>query len=186
MYILASQSERRESLLKQLNIEFKTVPSFFDEDSVPFESIHTYVETLAFEKAHAVFQKYPNNIVIGADTVILFNNQVLGKPKDEIDAFNMLKSLSGHTHEVYTGVSIVSKHHIKRTHDIARVTFHSIDDEAILAYVKTKEPFDKSGSYAIQGLARSFIKDYEGDIETIIGLPTKLVHTLLKDVTLYG
>ena len=184
MYILASQSERRETLLKELNIEFVTVPSFFDEDLVPFESIHTYVETLAFEKAHAVFQKYPDNIIIGADTVIFFNNQVLGKPKDELDAFNMLKSLSGQTHEVYTGISIVSKHHTKRTHDIARVTFHPIDDEAIRAYVNTREPFDKSGSYAIQGLARAFIKQFEGDIETIIGLPTKFVQTLLKDVTL--
>lgn len=184
MYILASQSVRRETLLKQLNIDFVTVPSFFDEDLVPFESIHTYVEALAFEKANAVFQKYPNNIVIGADTVILFNNEVLGKPKDELDAFNMLKSLSGQTHEVYTGIAVVSKHEIKRTHDIARVTFHPIDDEAIRAYVNTKEPFDKSGSYAIQGLARAFIKQFEGDIETIVGLPTTLLKTLLKDVTL--
>jgi septum formation protein len=184
MYILASQSVRREELLKQLNIDFLTVPSFFDEEQVTYEAIDTYVETLAFEKANAVFKKYPNDIIIGADTVILFNNRVLGKPVDENDAFNMLQLLSGQTHEVYTGISVISKSTIKRTHDIARVTFKSLDDETIRAYVKTKEPFDKSGSYAIQGFARAFIEQFEGDIETIIGLPTNVLKTLLKDVAL--
>jgi septum formation protein len=184
MYILASQSLRRIELLKQLNIDFETIPSRFDEESVSCVEITSYVETLAYQKARKVFNDHPYKKVIGADTVIYFKNAVYGKPKDELDAFNMLKTLSGETHAVYTGMSIVSKNKVVTTHDVAKVTFRQLSDEEILAYVNTQEPMDKSGSYAIQGLAKSFVSHIEGDIETIIGLSTNIVRHLIKEVDL--
>jgi len=184
MYILASQSLRRIELLKQLDIDFETIPSRFDEDSVTCVDIASYVETLAYQKAHKVFNDFPHKKVIGADTVIYFKQSVYGKPKDEFDAFNMLKTLSGETHEVYTGISIVTKNKVVTTHDVAKVTFRPLSDEEILAYVKTQEPMDKSGSYAIQGRAQSFVSNIEGDIETIIGLSTSILRHLIKEVDL--
>lgn len=184
MYILASQSPRRTDILKASGLKFITVPSTLDESQVPFHDIVSYVETLAYEKAKRVLDMYPEAIVIGADTVIYYQEKVLGKPKDEQDAINMLTSLNNQTHVVYTGVAVISKQYKKMTHDTSTVKFKPISKDQIEAYVKTKEPLDKSGSYAIQGGAKDFIDWIDGDIETIIGLPSNIVMRLIKEVDL--
>jgi septum formation protein len=184
MYILASQSPRRKDILKAAGLTFMTIPSTFDESLVPFHDIISYVETLAYEKAKSILDKYPEATVIGADTVIYYQNKVLGKPQDEHDAFHMLKSLSNDRHVVYTGVAVITKHSIKITHDTSTVKFKAMSSDQIQAYVQTKEPLDKSGSYAIQGGAKAFIDWIDGDIETIIGLPSRIVMQLIKEVDL--
>jgi septum formation protein len=184
MYILASQSLRRVELLKQLNIEFEVIPSAFDETSVMFNEITSYVEELAYQKAKHIQQKHPHKTVIGADTVILYQNQVYGKPKDELDAYHMLKTLSGNTHYVYTGMAVLNNKQTIKVSDFAKVTFKQLTDDMIVDYIKTKEPMDKSGSYAIQGGAKHFVSHIEGDIETIIGLTTKTLKRILKEVDL--
>lgn len=176
--ILASKSPRRIELLQDAGLDFEIIPSDRKEEpdySLPKEEL---TMSLARKKAASVLLRFPHATIIAADTIVYYDSEVLGKPKNEEDAFNMLKKLSNHTHEVVTGVVIMSKDKEDMFYDTARVTMNELSDLQIKEYIATKEPMDKAGSYAIQGLGKKMIKGYEGDFFTIMGLP--LTKTLKK------
>ncbi len=175
--ILASASPRRSELLKKHGIVFKVIVSKADEinsGATPKE----IAETNAFLKAKAVYdgiENKENTVVIGADTVVAFENVIYGKPTDKVDAINMLKTLSGKEHSVITGVAILKTENGKLTvltpSEETIVKFKNLTDKEIEDYTSTEEPYDKAGSYAIQGNAKVFIEYIEGDYENVIGLP---------------
>lgn len=179
-YILASKSPRRKEILSLCNIDFDIIVSDADETMNPDNDLKDEIQKLAMKKAKAVFDTHTDSIVIGADTIVVFNNKILGKPKDEQDAFNMLKMLQGNTHEVITGVCFMSKEKTSTLANVSLVHFDTMSDEEILEYIATKDPLDKAGSYGIQGLASKYIKGIEGDFFSIMGLPLHDVYTLLK------
>ena len=178
--ILASNSPRRKELLEKHNIEFVVVPSQIDEEVdlslTPYEN----VMNLAKQKALDVYKKHQTQSILAADTIVVLDNKILGKPVDEMDAFKMLQSLSGKYHEVVTGVAYISNGIVKCDYCISKVTFKQLTDSDINWYISTKEPMDKAGSYAIQGLGSKFIESYEGEFDNIVGLPMKLVLTLMN------
>lgn len=185
--ILASASPRRKELLKQIGIEHDVIVSDIDESRPCKQSPKLYVESLATMKAKAVAQdlKYKKEdiLVIGADTIVVLDNEILGKPKDSQDAKNMLGILSGKMHTVYTGVSIVNanNNYIESFVEGTKVYFREMTSKEIDDYVSTKEPLDKAGSYGIQGRGGVFIEKIEGDYFTVMGLPIcKLYETLQK------
>jgi septum formation protein len=180
MIILASKSPRREQLLREAGIKFIICPSDVDEDIDLNMSPEAIVMELAKQKAQAVFLKYPNDIIIGADTIVVLGNQILGKPKDQEDAYHMLKTLSGKTHQVFTGVTIISKEKTESFLSESQVTMKPFSHENIKKYVESLEPMDKAGAYAIQGLGSQLVEKYEGDFYTIMGLPIFELLTKLK------
>lgn len=180
MLILASQSPRRKALLESKNISFEMIPSAFDEGSIPIDTPISYVKTLARLKAQSVLKHYPNDVILGADTIVLLDQTVLGKPKDEHDAFLMLQKLRGKRHFVYTAVSIMSKDKEETWLSYAEVQFHNVSDQEIKSYVETKDPLDKAGSYGIQGLGSFLVASYYGNYHAIMGLPIDEVVEKLK------
>lgn len=183
--ILASQSPRRKSILEDAGINFETIPSQFDESRIQPTSKEAYVMTLSLEKAKEVFLKHQDAVVIGADTIVYFKDKIehyLGKPKDEDDAKRMLRMLSGNTHQVLTGVTILSNDFKESFYTVSNVKFKALKEEVIHWYIETKEPFDKAGSYAIQGEGHQLIDTYDGDFFTIMGLPIKEVLKVLSKI----
>ncbi|MCK9235264.1 MAG: Maf family protein [Acholeplasmataceae bacterium] len=181
MIILASQSPRRMKLLKDAGIEFKVIVNpieeTYDENLDPEE----ITMELAYQKAQGVSTLHPNDVVIGADTIVVFEGKILGKPKDEDEAKAMLTMLSGRYHEVYTGVAIIKGEKISTFYCEAAVKMKPLSQLQIQAYIDTKEPFDKAGAYAIQGQGGELVETYEGDFFTIMGLPLKMLLEKLKD-----
>lgn len=179
--ILASSSPRRKELMKLITEDFEIIPSN-EEEIIPENTPAVRVsEYLAKIKARSVSSIYPEKIVIGADTTVILDEKVLGKPKDEKDAFLMLKNLSGKTHLVTTGVCVKdSKREISFT-EVSKVTFRTLSDNEISEYIKTKEPMDKAGAYAIQGKGKAFVNDVEGDFDNIVGLPVKRLKGVLLE-----
>ncbi|MCR5308383.1 MAG: Maf family protein [bacterium] len=176
--ILASNSPRRKEILESLGYKFRIAPSDIDEN-IDLKG-ELLVCELAKRKALRIYDYNKDSIVIGSDTIVYLNGKVYNKPKNEEECYYMLKSLSGKTHEVITGVYIASnKEHIS-FYDKAYVTFKELTDPDIFNYMKTKEPFDKAGGYAIQGEGSKLIKEYKGDFYTIMGLPKDLVNSHLK------
>ena len=189
--ILASKSPRRQELLKLGGIEYDVIVSDTEEvinSQVPRE----VVEDLSLQKARAVYESIGdknNTAVIGADTVVSYEGKILGKPKDEDDARRMLTMLSGNTHEVYTGVTILSNgmdgiHNIKTFSECTRVIFYPLDSDEIESYIKSKDPMDKAGSYGIQSGAAKFVKRIEGDYNNVVGLPLARLYHELKGLGL--
>ena len=178
--ILASNSPRRKELLKAYNIKFDVIPSDITEVLCPQLTPAENVMELAKQKALDVYNKCQTPFILAADTVVVYDNQILGKPKDEEDAFRMLKLLSGKTHQVITGVAFLSLEGVESSYEISNVTFKEITDNDILEYIKTNEPMDKSGSYDIKGIGAKFVQSYDGDFDNIVGLPMKLVLDILK------
>ena len=179
--ILASNSARRKEILTAHNIEFEVIPS--DVEEVVDESL-TVIENvmnLAKIKCEDVYNKHQDRIVLAADTIVVFNNQIYGKPKDELDAFSMLKKLQGNAHQVITAVAIKSEKGLTQGYSVSDVVFNKMSDEDILEYIKTKEPMDKAGSYAIQGIGGKYIQEYIGEFDNIVGLPIKVVNELLNN-----
>lgn len=171
MMILASASPRRRELLQWITPDFQVCPAEVDETipsgMLPAEA----VAMLSLKKAKAVSATHPQDIVLGADTIVVLDDQILGKPQSEQDAFQMLRMLSGKTHEVMTGVSIC-KQGIEETFvTISRVTFFELSDEEIWTYIHTGEPMDKAGAYGIQERGGLFVKEIQGDYFNIVGLP---------------
>ena len=182
MIILASCSPRRKELLSKIISDFEIVASSIDEDkliSYNYPAMET-PQFLATQKALDVFNKHPNDIVIAADTAIVFNNKIYGKPKDIKDAENMLKAFSDNTHFVVTGVCIISKKRNISFSSINEVTFYNLSNEEINQYLSSNEYTDKAGSYAIQGKAALFIKNINGDYNSIVGLPIAEINRILK------
>lgn len=179
--ILASGSPRRKELLSTLGYEFEVMTSEVDETLNPDNDIIEEIEALSFKKALAVFKDHRDKIVIGSDTMVTINGRRLGKPKDEEDAFLMLKELSNNTHEVVTAVSIISASQSETFSSVSKVKFAKMSDEEIREYIATKEPMDKAGAYAIQGLGSKYIQGIVGDYYSIMGLPVcEVYHRLQK------
>ena len=170
MYILASKSPRRQELLKHIISDFKIIVSNVDENKIKASPYDLSLE-LSKAKAKAVFINYPNDVVIAADTVVIVNNEVLGKPINDEDAKRMLHLLSNKTHDVVTGFTIISKEKTISKSVLTKVTFNELSDELINAYVKSGSPKDKAGAYGIQDKEFPLIKNIEGSYYNIVGLP---------------
>ena len=179
--ILASKSPRRQELLKTLGINFEVLSCDVDETIDLNNDLHSELKLLAYKKAKAVFNSNQNSIVIGSDTVVVLNNEVLGKPKSDEDAYLMLSKLSNNQHCVISSVCILSKDINDTFLSITNVVFDELSQQEIKDYIATKECNDKAGSYAIQGLGAKFIKSIEGDYYTVMGLPVNLLYQKLKE-----
>lgn len=180
--VLASASPRRSELLAQIGIPFAVMPSEIEEGIEPGLSPENAVAALAYEKALHVARKLGGNkLVIGADTVVV-KNGILGKPVDEAQARSMLKALQGGWHEVVTGVAVIDALSLKGLKDFekTRVKIKELSDDFIAAYVKSGEPMDKAGSYAIQGLGAVMVEQIEGCYFNVVGLPLMKLSTMLE------
>lgn len=183
--ILASASPRRKELLELMGLTFQIIPSTKEEvitGSCPAE----IVENLSYQKAEDVAFRMTseNTLVIGSDTVVVCDGEVMGKPHSEEEAFAMLRRLQGRSHEVYTGVTVLCRENNKITHDtfseMAVVTVHSMSDEEIRAYLAKGESMDKAGAYGIQGSFAVFVDEIQGEYNTILGLPVAGLYQSLK------
>jgi septum formation protein len=171
--ILASKSPRRRYLLQQAGLEFSIVPSEFDESSVMLSSPASYVKCLAESKAQDISQKYPDSWIIGADTIVLIDTTILGKPASDDEARVMLRSLSDRTHQVLTGYCICHKNNAYLFSETVTtdVHFKKLTHAEIDWYIKSGEPFDKAGAYAIQGVGSFIVKKINGSYTNVVGLP---------------
>ncbi|KEK26379.1 Maf family protein [Bacillus gaemokensis] len=177
--ILASGSPRRKELLELANVPFEIVVSEVEETIGAYSSPSDIVMSLALQKASAVAEDHDDCVVLGADTIVTYESRILGKPSDEAEAKEMLQLLSGKTHEVYTGVALISKEKTVTFYERTEVTFWELTAEEIDAYIRTKEPLDKAGSYGIQGKGAIFVQHIQGDYYSVVGLPiSRLVREL--------
>lgn len=192
MLVLASASPRRQQLLRNAGIQFSVQPADIPEDPLPGEPPRTCAERLARVKACKVFQERPGDFVLGADTIVFANGQMLAKPCDHADAARMLRLLSGRTHQVITGVCLIGPQlrtgnsELKTGFEDTRcetteVTFSTLTEDDICFYVATGEPMDKAGGYAIQGIASRWIPRITGDYPNVVGLPVSLVYRMLRE-----
>lgn len=180
MIILASASPRRRELLKLITEDFEIHPSSIIEDIPKNISTLDVAEYLATQKAMDVSKKYPNDIVIGSDTIIVHNNKIYGKPLNKEHAKTMLQEFSNNTHKVVTGVCVCSKDKSISFSSISDVTFYDLTESEINSYLEKDEYKDKAGAYAIQGKACLFIKEIKGDYNSIVGLPISKLNKILK------
>lgn len=181
--ILASSSPRRADILKKANIDFRIIPSEYDEKHTTTVFSYDFVEKLAYNKALDVAEKIKEPaLIIGADTVVVLDNEILGKPKNKNKAFEMLKKLSGKTHIVVTSIVIIQSITFKtiKQSTTSKVTFENLTDKQINTYIETYKPFDKAGSYGIQEMPEGYIKNYTGDLENIIGISSISLKELLN------
>lgn len=186
--ILASASPRRREILENAGLEFEVITQNADESSISSDGIpvSTYVQELALLKGAACARSVKcrdEALVISADTVVCMDNEILGKPKDEANAYDMLKMLSGKTHSVYTGICVMN---LKTGKSECRacetkVTFKQLCDDEIWSYIKTGEPMDKAGAYGIQGIGGIFVSHIDGDYLNVVGLPLSLLCDVLKN-----
>ena len=184
--ILASASPRRKDLLTQAGYHFEVIPSTCDESVPQGLSAKDTVEGLAYQKALDVYSMYPDKTVLGADTIVCFDGEILGKPKDEADAARMLGMLSGQTHEVRTGFALLSKGVEFVSSEAAMVTFFQLTDEQIRNYIQTGEPMDKAGAYGIQGKGAVLVRSVLGDYFNVVGLPIATVARALAALGIHG
>mgnify|MGYP004702543735 CR=1 FL=1 len=178
--ILASASPRRLEMLNQCDLSFDVIPAHIDESIHSQEPLISYVKRMAIEKNQAIFNQYPDSCVVSADTIVVLDNELFGKPVDEDDAFRMLKQLSGKTHQVMTAMVIKSASFFEEVLSITNVSMTTLTDDDILAYIKTQEPMDKAGAYAIQGKAGWMIEKIEGDFYTVVGIPLNQCMLILR------
>lgn len=181
MLVLASASPRRQELLRNAGISFEVQPADIPEDPLPGESARECAERLAREKALAIAEKRPADVVLGADTVVVIDGQILGKPADAADAARMLRLLAGRKHEVITGVCLVASGQWSVASETTLVMMSAIGETQIADYIASGEPMDKAGAYAIQGIASRWIPGIEGDYSNVVGLPVALVSRMLRE-----
>lgn len=184
---LASQSPRRQEILKNLNIDFEVITSPYKESFTDVDGLSPCEQAikLASLKAFYASKEYNDGLVIGADTiVVLENNQILGKPRNKSDAEEMLNKLSGKMHYVITGISIVDCKSLRTVakSSTTKVFFRKLQDKEIRRYIQTNEPYDKAGGYAIQGLASIFIERIEGCYYNVVGFPIPIFYELLNEL----
>ena len=179
--ILASKSPRRRELLAQAGYEFDIIPSE-KEELMEGGTAENIVTNLARVKANDVYNRFKekNPIVIGADTIVVYKGEIFGKPKSQDDATRMLKQLSGKTHEVMTGVCIVSSDKKIAFCETTKVTFYELTEQEIETYINTGDPLDKAGAYGIQGVFAKHIKGIVGDYYNVVGLPISRIYQELK------
>lgn len=180
--ILASSSPRRADILKKHNIEFEIIPSPYVEDHSRTDFSYDFIENLAYNKAKAVVPLVQEPaLIIGADTIVVLDGKILGKPNGYDGAFEMLKDLSGKTHHVVTAIAVINSatgdSKIKST--TSEVTFEKLTDEQIKFYIENFKPFDKAGSYGIQEIPEGYIKSFTGDLENIIGISSKTLLSMI-------
>jgi septum formation protein len=208
MIVLATASPRRQELLRNAEIPFVVQAADIDETPLAGEAPHDCAERLAYAKALAVWKTRLQDVVLGADTIVVIDETILGKPRDEEDAVRMLRMLSGRVHRVITGVCVVGPGvrgqglgasgdlpdtrgvpdeilrnencELRTASETTLVTMTEISDDEIRAYVATREPMDKAGAYAIQGIASRWIPRIEGDYSNVVGLPVALVYRMLR------
>src|SRR4051812_3719168 len=182
--ILASASPRRAELLRSAGIPFTVEAANIPEELHPGEQPREHAQRLAQEKAGVVARRNPGRLVLGADTIVVVDDQILGKPRDKADASRMLRLLSGRSHEVITGVcvarSATSNQQLATSSEQTKVFFEEIAEDEIEAYIATEEPMDKAGAYAIQGIASRWVSRIEGDYANVVGLPVALVWKMLQ------
>jgi len=188
MIVLASASPRRQDLLRNAGIPFAVQPADINETPLPGESPRDCAERLAKEKAVAAAGSRSQDYVLGADTIVVIDDTILGKPRDAEDASRMLRLLAGRTHAVITGVCVVgpvASRQLpvasKTTSETTLVTFCEMSADEIRDYVATGEPMGKAGAYAIQGIASRWISRIEGDYSNVVGLPVALVYRMLRE-----
>ena len=186
-FILASASPRRSEILKNIGLDFEVVVSDADENIENAEVISAdlYVQELALIKASASAKKIlkmKNAVIIAADTIVTLDDNILGKPKDEEEAYLMLKALSGRGHEVYTGICVMRMSDGKSSCRSVKteVVFKELTDEKIYDYIKTGEPMDKAGAYGIQGLGALLVKEIKGDYHNVVGLSVSALYDVLE------
>lgn len=183
--ILGSQSPRRIEFLKNLGFKFKVVAPNINEQILDGESADKLVLRLATAKCKAIQAQYPNEIVLSADTVVCIDDKILGKPKDAADAKAMLKLLSGRYHQVLTAVCVGKGSKVESFLCKTEVLFDTLSDEIIDEYIKTGESLDKSGSYAVQGIAAMFILEVKGSVSSVVGLPVAQTRKILEHFGLF-
>lgn len=185
--VLASASPRREEILKKLNLKFTIVPAKIEEDSFDAADPVELVKTLALEKAKTVSKLVEDVLIIAADTVVVQNGQILGKPEDELEAKKMLRQLSSRQHQVITGLTVLNSQTEASLveYNITDVTMGKISEKEIENYISTGEPLDKAGAYAIQGFGGLFIKEIKGSYYSVMGLPIHQLKELLNNFN-YG
>lgn len=183
--VLASNSPRRREILSQLNIKFEVVPSSFEETLINMEPPEL-VEHFAYMKALDVFEKLKGNLsedtyILGSDTIV-YCNSIMGKPKSDEDAYQMLKALSNKEHQVISGLSIIqgSTGRAITMHDITKVWIRELEDREIINYISSGEPVDKAGAYAIQGIGSLFIEKIQGCYFNVVGLPVNKLFKIMK------
>jgi len=183
-FILASASPRRQELLQSVGLKFKTIPAHVNEEYIAGENPREHVKRLALDKALAIAHKYPDAWVLGADTIVVIDGMILGKPKNKSQAQKMLEKLSGREHKVFTGFTlaqVASK--VSKTKVIqSAVRFKTISPEEMEWYISCDEPYDKAGGYAVQGKGAYFIKAIRGSYTNVIGLPLCEVLKELKSL----
>ena len=189
MLILASNSPRRKELLEQVHCKFICRPANSKELSAKDEPNpqKLVMENARLKATASIDDVTEDDVILGADTVVFFNGEIYGKPKDDIDAFKMLKNLSGKVHQVYTGIAIYSGKDKKLYQDVATtdVYMKDLSDEEINEYIKSGEPSDKAGAYAIQGLASVFVQKINGCYFNVVGLPLNCLYNLLKKADIH-
>ncbi len=184
-YILASASPRRKELLTQAGFIFEVCPSHVEE-KITKKKPHAIVKDLSFQKAWDIWKALDpdGQTVIGADTVVAYRGEILGKPSDEKEAFDMLSLLSGKTHQVYTGVTLIRKKEgapfIRSFYEKTDVTFYPVSLDDLISYINTKDPLDKAGAYGIQGSFAIHVKKIHGDYNNVVGLPIGRLYQELK------
>ncbi|MFC0212602.1 Maf family protein [Paenibacillus chartarius] len=208
MIVLASSSPRRQELIRAFGLPFEVKVSNVDETTEPGLPPADIVESLALRKAEAVFQtlepsRQNDSVVVGSDTIVVLEGEVLGKPRDEADAFRMLSGLQGRSHYVYTGLACIGKpfpelasieesripmgttggYRVRGSgtvgHTVTKVTFRPLTEAEIRGYIRTGEPMDKAGAYGVQGIGSVMIERMEGDFYSVMGLPLNLLYMML-------
>lgn len=182
MIVLASSSPRRKELLKQISDDFIVEVSNIDESIDRPQKVEDIPYELAYRKAKAVSKTHYNDIVIGCDTIVAFDNEVLEKPLDEDDAYRMLSKLNNNTHKVISGVAIIYQDKEIRFIEESLVTFNNLSNEDINFYISTKDPLDKAGAYGIQNPYIKLVKEFKGEYENIVGLPIKRLKKELENL----
>jgi len=185
--ILASASPRRKELLEKLGLEFEVVPSDFEENINSADKPFDLAITLSEGKAQAVALKYKNHIIIAADTFIIFNNKIIGKPKDHLEAIEMLKELNGEQVSAITGFTIIDSSNNKKISkvDETKIYLRKLSEKEIISYVNTGEPLDKAGAFAVQGRGAAMVEKIDGDFFNIVGLPLFELSETLKEFGIY-
>ncbi len=178
--ILASASPRRAELLRNAGISFIVEPAHVPEQPMPNEPSLEYAKRLARDKARAIFDRHPDNVVLGADTIVVVDEHLLEKPRDGEDAARMLRLLSGRLHQVITGVCLVAQGFEQTEAEITEVRFSPLAESEITAYIATGEPMDKAGAYAIQGIASRWVERIDGCYFNVVGLPVPRMYRMMR------
>lgn len=180
--ILASQSPRRKELLSKVTGHFTIAPANIDETVDINETPKHYVERMAKNKAEKIKELYPDEVIIGCDTTVVLGDTILGKPIDDQDAYVMLSSLSGKTHQVMTAVCVITPENVYEHTEIVDVVFYELEDGHIKQYVKSGEASDKAGAYGIQDQGSLFVKSISGDYFSVVGLPIGYLNQLFTEL----